>query len=174
MKPPEIHDLVKPLCWLLGKWGSLNVKLNRKLHLPYFCPPFKDDKPDTYCDLLTFSTISGISSVKYEAISWNSKSLFPHKLEVGHFMVHPDKKHISLLAAHNNGMAAVEKGSIKTNCLELCTSTVANADVIHKPMFAYSRSYSINNQGQLVYKLKMRTEDECELKEYVQIMYEKI
>ncbi|CAG9836337.1 unnamed protein product [Diabrotica balteata] len=173
MKPTKMHDLVKPLCWLLGKWRSLNIKLNRKLHLPYYCPQFNEDKPDTYSELLTFSEC-GIPSVKYEATTWNSKNLFPHKLEVGHFMVHPDKKHISLLAAHNNGMAAVEQGSIKTNCLELCTLNVANADIMHKPMLAYSRSYSINNQGQLVYKLKMRTKDECELKEYVRVMYEKI
>ncbi|XP_057662923.1 peroxynitrite isomerase THAP4-like [Diorhabda carinulata] len=174
MQPGKTHELVKPLCWLLGTWKSVNVKLKRKLNLPMsdHCKLLKANAYDTYSEILTFSTF-GHPTIKYEATSWHPKNFFPLKFEVGHFMCHPGKKNLTVVAAHNYGMAAVEVGKITQHCIELCTLSMANSEVVDKPVVGYCRSYRINDQGQLVYKLKLRTQDEHSLKEYTRIIYEK-
>ncbi|XP_033760333.1 THAP domain-containing protein 4-like [Pecten maximus] len=95
---PPIHDMIKPLSWLLGKWkGEGGVGKY---------PTIEDF---TYDEELTFSHV-GQPNIQFSFFSSHSKTKKPLHRELGFIRFKPGTNQCALLIAHNLGVSEVEEG----------------------------------------------------------------
>ncbi|KAJ8309901.1 hypothetical protein KUTeg_011766, partial [Tegillarca granosa] len=113
IKSHKIHEKIKPMSWLLGKWHGTGKG--------YY--PNIDDF--TYEEEVEFSHF-GKPMLQYSAYSWNPEKKTPMHREVGFLRIKPDTNHVALMLAHNLGACDMEEGEFNGQELTLLTQTMAN------------------------------------------------
>lgn len=88
---PNIHDAVKPIAWLVGKW----VAESGKGHYPTI-------QPFTYCEEIDFTSV-GQPLINYTARSWHPEKKNPMHLESGFLRIKPGTNQLAFMVAHNFG-----------------------------------------------------------------------
>ncbi|KAL8595911.1 hypothetical protein ACOMHN_018223 [Nucella lapillus] len=116
-----VHEMVKPLAWLLGKWRE--EKEGRGQY-----PTIKDFQ---YGEEAEFFTV-GQPNVQFSFYSWKAEPQTPLHREVGFIRIKPKTNQIAFLSAHNNGVTEIEEGEVNEKEQTLTVKTTG----IHRISFA--------------------------------------
>lgn len=91
MLQSSVHEAVKPISWLLGKWISDNGNGS-----------YPTIQPFSYNEEIEFTTI-GQPMLNYVATTWHSEKKTPMHLERGFLRIKPGTNQLAFMIAHNFG-----------------------------------------------------------------------
>ncbi|CAH1174157.1 unnamed protein product [Phaedon cochleariae] len=161
MQPGKLNDIVKPLCWLMGTWKSISARVSY--------PTMKC--PVDYCENLVFESV-GQPLLNYHSLTWNPKDKSPMHLESGFLRIDQDGCSVSFLIAQNFGIATVEEGCVEGSSISTESKSIGSTNFIKGQVVAIHRNYCLNEQGQLVFKMKLQT-PKVPLTDHLHVVYEK-
>ncbi|KAL5004322.1 hypothetical protein ScPMuIL_017778 [Solemya velum] len=95
---PELHEMMKPLSWILGKWKSLNGEG----HFPTI-------KDFAYIEEVEFFHV-GQPNIQCCFYSSHPESKKPMHREVGFLRLKPNSDQVAIILSHNNGVCELEEG----------------------------------------------------------------
>lgn len=160
-----MHDAVKPIGFLIGKWKSFSA--NGKF------PPRVD--PFTYKEELEFTSM-GQPMLNYKSTTWHPESGKPMHLEVGFLKVKPGTKDVAFIVAHNFGITSVEEGVVfDDNSIKVKGTKISRAEMNKEPSVTeIQRTIELKQDGRLQIIVSMSTSlnDNCE--EHLVVVYEKV
>ncbi|KAI4466648.1 thap4 protein [Holotrichia oblita] len=107
METGSLHNALKPLSFLIGKWTSTNGKGSYPTIQPF---EFGTD--------LEFSFI-GQPMLNYKWISWHPTKRTPMHQESGFLRIKPGTCELALLVAHNFGITTLEMGTVEGKSIAL-------------------------------------------------------
>ncbi|CAH0549283.1 unnamed protein product [Brassicogethes aeneus] len=163
MFKPQIHEALKPLSFLIGKWKSISAK-----------GAYPTINPFTYCEEVTFSSI-GQPLLNYNSIAYNPNGPKPMHLESGFLRIKAaGTNEVAFMVAHNFGLTSLEEGTVKGNEICLKSVQIARMTFAKDPaVIGIERCYSLIEEGKLQLILSMETEN-IGLTEHLRVVYEKI
>ncbi|KAJ8934481.1 hypothetical protein NQ314_013356 [Rhamnusium bicolor] len=161
MQIGPVHEMVKPLCWIIGTWKSISAVINY--------PNMKS--PLNYCEHLSFVSL-GQPLLNYTSLTWNAGDRSPMHLESGFLHIDQDGCSVAFLVAQKFGAATVEEGLVRNKFLILSTSCIGHMKFVKKEVVSLLRHYSLNDKGQLQYHTMMQTID-APLTDHMNALYEK-
>jgi THAP domain-containing protein 4 len=109
---PPLHDDIKPLAWLLGKWKAVQANA--------FYPTMKDF---SYGEEIEFFHV-GQPNIQFTLYSFNRETLAPMHREVGFLKIKPGTNTVAFISAHNLGLADIEEGEVQGEELNLGTTSL--------------------------------------------------
>nr|XP_023023332.1 THAP domain-containing protein 4-like [Leptinotarsa decemlineata] len=155
-----MHEMVKPLQWLMGTWKSISAKV--------MYPTMKTvDFEEKLCFLS-----AGQPLLNYSSTTWNPKDKAPMHLEYGYLRIDEEGCLVALLTAMNFGISTVEEGTLQEKSLTTNSKSIAHTKFAKMPVVALQRCYCLNDKCQLSYILKMQTE-RTPLSTHLECLYEK-
>lgn len=158
---PEVHDMIKPLSWLLGKWKGDGVGKY---------PTIKDF---TYTEELTFSHV-GQPNIQFSFFSRNSKTMKPMHHELGFIRFKPGTSHCALLIAHNFGVSEVEEGEFTDTEIRTESHTVGRLSFGKPPETKkIKRVFSKTGDDSLEQVVFMETAN-SPMTEHLRVTYKKV
>ncbi|XP_050506316.1 peroxynitrite isomerase THAP4-like [Diabrotica virgifera virgifera] len=162
MQAGKMHKILRPLCWIMGTWKPVCAVSEHPTK--YEPRPFKE--------ILSFTSL-GQPQLKFDSISWDSETLIPLHIQNGYLYIDEVGKNVSLVTAHSRGFASVEVGRVKGCNMKLKNQIIEHGETTPKKITAFRREFSLNNKGQLVYKMMMQTEEDSQLFTHLKAVYEK-
>ncbi|XP_056641958.1 peroxynitrite isomerase THAP4-like [Diorhabda sublineata] len=163
MVPVKMHQIVKPLCWLIGTWKSVTAKSDY---------PSKNIHGRPFNEIISFKSL-GQPQLKFDALSWHPRTLLPIHIQNGYLYIDEHGKNVVLVATHSVGYAIVEVGTVNECSLKLESHIIGHADLSPCRVTQFRRSFYLNESGQLVYKMMLHTENEQNLFNHLRVIYER-
>ncbi|XP_013392405.1 THAP domain-containing protein 4 isoform X1 [Lingula anatina] len=160
-KPPQLHEVVKPLAWLLGKW--------RSEHGRGMYPTMKNF---TYGEEVEFSHI-GQPNLQYRAYSWMGDHDTPMHREIGYVRLQPGSLHVAFIIAHNTGLSEVEEGEVNGTTIKLESKGISRLSFGSEPSVKkIVRTFRMKEEDVLEQVMYMET-SRTPLTEHLRIQYKK-
>nr|CAH7720722.1 unnamed protein product [Callosobruchus chinensis] len=161
--PKNIHEIVKPLKWLIGKWKTCEAVVS------YPTMP----EAVEYEETLSITSI-GQPLLNFVTTAWDPIKNEASHLEAGYLIPSPNGRTVTLCTATNIGVATVEEGEIKKeNVLKLRSRCIGHSGAWKLKTTVIERTYTLNEEGRLSYHLLMETTD-TPLTEHLRAIYEKL
>ncbi|XP_052216708.1 peroxynitrite isomerase THAP4-like isoform X2 [Dreissena polymorpha] len=158
---PPLHDMVKGVSWLLGKWRSEEGK--------GYYPTIQSF---TYGEEVEFTHV-GQPNLQFSFYSWRAADKNPLHRELGFVRVKPNSNQVALIIAANIGVCEVEEGTYTDNHMQLESHTVGGLTFRKPPAVKKVRRTFTRNGDKLVQVLDMETEN-TPMTEHLRITYTKI
>lgn len=95
MKSLPLHEAIKPLSWLIGKWVGTDGVGNYPT-----ITPFK------YCEDLEFISF-GQPLLNVVSRTWHAEKELPMHVESGFFRIKPGTNEVASMIAHNFGIVVI-------------------------------------------------------------------
>lgn len=160
MNTLPMHEAVKPLSWLLGKW----VATSAKGHFPTI-------NPFEYSDEIEFTTI-GQPMLNYTQRTWHQEKKIPMHLESGFLRIKPGTNSVAFMVAHNFGLTTLEEGTVGDEELTLKSTQISRMSFARDPaVIGTERFYKLNGNT-LEFIFTMETEN-VSSKEHLRVVYMK-
>lgn len=157
-----VHDALKPLTWLIGKWVSISAKGS-----------FPTINPFEYNEEIEFQSI-GQPMLNYSLRSWNAEKTKPMHLESGFLRIQPGTNTVAFMVAHNFGLTTLEEGEITGNELKLKSTQISRMSFANDPaVIGVERHFKLINSNNLECVISMETEN-MSLSEHLRIVYKKV
>ena len=133
-----VHDALKPLSWLEGKWTVETPGQGKYPTIESF----------TYCEKLSFTSI-GQPMLNYEAQSWHPIKKNPMHREVGFLRMMPGSENkVVLLLSHNFGLQTIEEGTINDKEIKLESISITRmSEGTKEPSVAKVKNNNNNNNN---------------------------
>lgn len=122
MSQAPVHDMIKPLAWLLGKWRA---DKGGKAHYPTMTTM-------EYGEEVEFFHV-GQPNIQYSFYSWDAEIKKNLHRETGFIRVQPGTNKLAFISAHNVGVAEVQEGEFKENELTVETTGLARLSFGKEP-----------------------------------------
>uniref|UniRef100_A0A1B6L8V4 THAP4-like heme-binding domain-containing protein n=1 Tax=Graphocephala atropunctata TaxID=36148 RepID=A0A1B6L8V4_9HEMI len=103
-----IHEALKPLSWLVGRWVGNGVGEYPTI------TSFK------YCEELEFTSL-GQPLLNYVSRTWHAEKKNPMHCESGFLRIKPGTRDVAFMVSHNFGLSEVEEGQVE-GCKLVTTS----------------------------------------------------
>lgn len=156
----SLHEAVRPLNWLIGKWVSISAK--------GYYPTIN---PFEYCEEIEFTSI-GQPMLNYTAKSWHPVKKTPMHLESGYLRIKPGTNEIAFMVAHNFGLTTLEEGCVEDKEIKMISTQIGRMSFSKDPgVIGLERSFKLNGDN-LEYTLCMETEN-VGMTEHLRVMYKK-
>jgi len=160
LKPP-VHDMIKPLSWLLGKWRSETGK--------GYYPTIKSFE---YGEEAEFFQV-GQPNVQFSLLSWSAVTKKPLHRETGFIRIQPGTNKIALICAHNFGVSEIQEGEVKDTTLTVETTGINRMSFAKDPaVIKVSRTFQLKGE-ELEQVLSMETTN-TPMTEHLRITYKKV
>lgn len=160
MQVGPVHEAIKPISWLIGKWKSISAEGS-----------YPTIKPFEYCEEVEFINV-GQPLLNYSSKTWNAVKLNPMKHESGFLRIKPGTNELSFVVAHNFGLASIEDGHITGNEINLKSSQILRSKFAKDPaVTAIERVISIKDET-LKIVLWMATEN-TPLTQHLNVVYKR-
>lgn len=114
MQRQPMHEALRPLAWLEGAWRTENTGEGKFPTITSF----------NFCEEINFSSI-GQPMLNYTGQSWHPEKKTPMHREVGFLKIIPGTNKVSLVLAHNFGLATIEEGQVNENEIKLKSTSIA-------------------------------------------------
>ncbi|KAK3095872.1 hypothetical protein FSP39_020160, partial [Pinctada imbricata] len=156
---PPIHDVIKPVAWLIGKWkGDGEGKY-----------PTMDDF--TYREEIEFFHF-GKPMLQFNAYSTDMEGKPLHR-EIGFLRIKKGTSHVALIVAHNNGVSDMEEGEVNGQEIKLESHTLGRM-TFGAPPQTKKLCRTIKLEGDTLSQvLHMETEN-TSLTEHLRATYKKV
>lgn len=160
MQVGPVHEAIKPISWLIGKWKSISANGS-----------YPTIKSFEYCEELEFISV-GQPLLNYSSKTWNAMKLNPMKHESGFLRIKPGTNELSFIVAHNFGLASIEEGNVNENEIKLKSVQISRSKFAKDPaVTAIERVISFKDET-LEIVLLMATEN-TPLTQHLKIIYKK-
>ncbi|KAL3846620.1 hypothetical protein ACJMK2_017595 [Sinanodonta woodiana] len=156
-----LHDLIKPLSWLLGKWRSEDG-------FGHY-PTIKDFK---YGEELEFFHV-GQPNIQFSFYAWHAETKKPMHREIGFIRIKPGTNQVALIGAQNTGLAEVEEGHVEGQEMKTETQTMARLSFGTPPAVRKLSRVFKRNGDILEQLLSMETEN-TPMTSHLKISYQKV
>ncbi|XP_071085797.1 peroxynitrite isomerase THAP4-like [Haliotis cracherodii] len=156
-----LHDIVKPLGWLLGKWRSDDGKGKY--------PTMKDFK---YGEEVEFFHV-GQPNLQFSAYSWHSETKQPLHRELGFVRIKPGTNQVAFVLAQNIGLCEIEEGEVTGESLKTTSHTLGRLTFGKPPQTKQIIREFKRSGDSLVQVVSMATEKTA-MTEHLRIEYKKI
>ncbi|XP_071501867.1 peroxynitrite isomerase THAP4-like [Diadema antillarum] len=157
-----LHDAVKPLKWLLGKWESVQGE--------GFYPTIQ---PFSLKESITFSNV-GLPMMQFSSSALDVKNK-PFHSECGFLQVNVGTKRAAFLSSVSNGVVEMAEGEVNGTELSLESTSVSNVWFAKGPKTTkITRTFKLINANTLEQKMSMATSVTPDLAPHFQIQYKKI
>lgn len=158
---PPMHDMIKPLSWILGKWrgeGGIGKY-----------PTIKDFK---YDEEIEFTHV-GQPNIQFTFYSTNVETKKPLHREVGFIRFHPKSNRVAMMIAQNLGVSETEEGEYTDSELRTESHTLGRM-TFGKPPATKKISRVFRRDGDsLESVIHMETEN-TPMTEHLRITYKKV
>nr|CAI5867543.1 unnamed protein product [Callosobruchus analis] len=159
----DIHEVVRPLKWLVGKWKTCKAEIS------YPTIP----EPIEYEETLSVTSL-GQPLLNFKTTAWDPVKKAPSHLEVGYLIPIPNRNIVTFCTAMNMGVSTVEEGEMKKeNVLKLTSRCIGHSSVWKLKTILTERIYTLNEEGRLTYRFSMETTD-TPLTVHLNAIYEKV
>ncbi|KAJ8924183.1 hypothetical protein NQ315_006974 [Exocentrus adspersus] len=162
MNVTKIHEKLKPLSWIIGEWRSVTAIVNY--------PTMKH--PVSYTEKLSFVSHQGRPFLNYQSLTWNDLDNSPMHSESGFLHIDDDATSVALILAQAFGVVTIEEGEVKDNTINTTSSHVGHMRLVKHKVVSITRSYRLNEKGQLEYWSMLGT-PRTPLTEHIFALYEK-
>ncbi|KAK6195604.1 hypothetical protein SNE40_000998 [Patella caerulea] len=156
-----VHDMLKPLQWLLGKWRSIEG-------VGKF-PTIKDFK---YAEDLEFFQF-GQPNIQYSYYSYDSTTKKPLHREIGFIRIKPNSNKVAFVSAHNMGLSLIEEGEVTGEEIKVESHTIARLTFGSEPE-TKKISRVIKKVGDELEQVLYMETSKTPLTEHLRIRYKKI
>ncbi|XP_071501857.1 peroxynitrite isomerase THAP4-like [Diadema antillarum] len=158
---PALHDAVRPLEWLLGKWESVKAE--------GFYPTIK---PFDYKESLVFSHIGQpMLNFSFSSHDPNNK---PMHNESGFLRVNVGTNKVAFLSAQNIGVVEIEEGEVNGTELCLDSTSVSSVSFGKEPKTTkIARTFKLIDENTLEQNVAMATSRTPELLPHLKVQYKK-
>lgn len=158
-----LHEALKPLAWLQGKWKSVSAK--------GFYPTMK---PFEYSEEISFTSV-GQPGFIYSGFSKNIEKNTAMHLENGFLRIDPGTNNVALILAHSFGLTTLEEGVVDGKVLHLKNRNQTNRMSFSKGVQVLSteRCYRLKDNDELHYIFSMETAN-TPLTEHLDVTYKRI
>jgi len=112
MESLGVHEALKPLSWLIGKW----VGENNIVEYPTM-PSLK------YCEEMEFVS-TGQPLLNFTSRTWHAEKKNPMHFESGFLRIKPGTNEVAFMIAHNFGLIEIEEGRVEGNTLILHSKSI--------------------------------------------------
>ncbi|RZB40414.1 DUF1794 domain containing protein [Asbolus verrucosus] len=162
MQKGPVHEALKPLCWLIGKWKSIKTEGS-----------YPTIQPFTYRDEIKFESI-GQPILNYSSTTWHPEKGNPMHLESGFLRIKPGTNEIAFMVSHNFGLTTLEEGCVCNNELTCKSTQISRMSFVKDPsVVAIERSFKLIEGGNLEIELLMETV-RTPLTRHLRAVYEKV
>jgi len=107
--PPPLHDALKPIAWLLGKWNTTTGYMQ-----------YPNINPMIYGENVEFYHL-GSTFIQFTLNSYNLQTLAPMHSETGYLRVNAPPSRVAYMSSHNAGIAELAEGFVTGEELVLYT-----------------------------------------------------
>lgn len=121
MQPGPIHDSIKPISWILGKWVSDSGT-----------GTYPTIEAFSYCEEIVFESC-GQPTINYYARSWHTQKKHPMHFESGFLKINPGTNRAAFVVAHNFGLTSLEEGDFDESNLTLKSSNISRMEFAKEP-----------------------------------------
>ncbi|XP_067670231.1 peroxynitrite isomerase THAP4-like isoform X2 [Haliotis asinina] len=156
-----LHDMVKPLEWLLGKWRSEEGQGKY--------PTLKDFK---YGEEVEFSHV-GQPNLQFSAYSWHLENKMPLHREVGFVRIKPGTNQVAFVVAQNIGLSEIEEGEVTGQSLKTTSHTVGRL-TFGKPPQTQQIMREFQRSGDILEQVVSMKTENTDMTEHLRIKYKKI
>ncbi|XP_070173399.1 peroxynitrite isomerase THAP4-like isoform X2 [Littorina saxatilis] len=157
-----MHDMIRPLAWLLGKWRAEGGGKGQ----------YPTIKTFEYGEEVEFFHV-GQPNVQFSLYSWHAESRKPLHREVGFIRIKPDSNKIALMSAHNFGVADIQEGEVKDNELKVETAGIHRMSFSPDPE-TKKLSRTFQRKGDKMEQVMYMETSNTPLTEHLRITYSKI
>ncbi|XP_033120880.1 THAP domain-containing protein 4-like isoform X2 [Anneissia japonica] len=158
-----IHEAVKCIEWLLGKWKSESSK-----------GQFPTIESFTYEEEATFSHV-GQPMLNFSFNSWHHESGKPLHRETGFLRVNPGTNEVAYISAQNFGVVELEEGIVEGTGINLESTTIGRMSFAKDPIVTkVKRTFKLTAPNTLEQTVFMATSKIPEVKEHLWVRYKKI
>ena len=141
-----IHEAVKPLSWLIGRWRSVNAEATYPTMAPF-----------NYCEEISFETL-GQPLLNYTSKTWHPLTHKPMHLESGFLRIKPGTNEIAFMVAHNFGLTSLEEGTVHSNEVIFKSKQITRMTFASDPaVLAIERCFKLKDNGNLEVSVSMET-----------------
>ncbi|CAG9762085.1 unnamed protein product [Ceutorhynchus assimilis] len=161
MTSKGLHEVLKNLHWIVGRWQSVNAAV--------FYPTM--NKTVKFNEILEFQNV-GQPLLAYSSITTNPETKAFMHLEKGWLRVDEDQCTLAFLVAMNLGLSTLEEGYVKDNHIVLRTACLGVMKFVKQSVLSLHRCYRLNEKGELEYNLMMETPN-TPLTKHVEAIYTK-
>ncbi|XP_062572206.1 peroxynitrite isomerase THAP4-like [Saccostrea cucullata] len=155
-----IHDALKPLEWLIGKWKGEGKGT---------CPI---SGPFEYTDEIEFFHV-GQPMLQFSLYSINKKTSRPHHRELGFLKIKPGTNEIAWIAAHNNAISEIQEGTVEGQSIELESNDIRRKIFFDGcKMIKVKRSFK--REGDTLHQIFNMETDAGPLTEHLNTTYHKV
>lgn len=153
-------EVLKPLCWFVGKWRSISALATYPTIPPY-----------EYCEELNVTCL-GQPILNFNSLTWSPKHRNPVHIEAGFIRINETNGELAFLTAHNRGLVAIEVGRVSGEEIRFKTSHVKCMSFFKEPrVCALERVFKMV-KGQLNLTLSLQT-SRTPLTKHLEVVYER-
>ncbi|XP_072179882.1 peroxynitrite isomerase THAP4-like [Diadema setosum] len=157
-----LHDAIKPLKWLLGKWESVQGE--------GFYPTIKNF---SLKETIAFSNV-GEPMMQFSSSSRDANNK-PFQSECGFLQVNVGTKRAAFLSSISIGVVEMAEGEVNGTELSLESTSVSNVWFANEPKTTkITRTFKLINENTLEQKVSMATTKTPDLAPHLKIQYKKI
>jgi hypothetical protein len=143
----KVHEALKPLMWLIGRWVAIKGEGS-----------YPTIEPFTYCEEVTYESL-GQPLLNYQSRSWNPDSGEPIHIERGFLRIKPGTNQVAFMIAHNRGVVSLEEGCVHDKEITLKSTNVCSMSFVREPkVLGLERIITLKKNGQMEIVLCMQTE----------------
>ncbi|KAJ8971494.1 hypothetical protein NQ317_013133 [Molorchus minor] len=160
-------NILKPVCWIVGKWKSIKAEVRYP----------KLSSPIIFEGVLTFSSF-GKPMLNYSFVTWKPEDQSPLHMENGFLHVEESDKpssKVALVVSDGSGRAMVEEGLAKNKQLILNTCELGFMTFIkceQRNILSLHRHFKLNDRGQLEFNTMLQLQT-SPLSEHIKACFEK-
>ncbi|KAK7483200.1 hypothetical protein BaRGS_00025604 [Batillaria attramentaria] len=157
-----MHDMIKPLAWLLGRWRA-----DRGGKAQY--PTMTDMK---YGEEVEFFHV-GQPNIQFSCYSWNAENQKNLHRETGFIRVQPGTNRLAFISAHNVGVAEIQEGEFTKNQLKVETTGLTRLTFGKEPATKKLLRVISRKGDELEQVISMET-TKTPMTEHLRITYKKV
>ncbi|XP_062572208.1 peroxynitrite isomerase THAP4-like [Saccostrea cucullata] len=159
-KDVPLHDAVKPLQWLLGKWKGEGKGIY---------PTIEDFN---YIEDLEFYHV-GQPMLQFSFSSVNKATNKPLHREAGFLRIKPGTNQVAFISSHNNGVSEMAEGTVGSQCITVESHTLGRMSFGKDPKTKKLKR-TINLDGDTLHQILYMETDVTPLTEHLRATYRKI
>jgi len=156
-----LHDAVKPLSWLIGKWRTSNG-----------IGQYPTIKEFNYIEEIEFSHV-GQPNLQFTLYSFNATTQAPMHREIGFIRIKPGTSVVAFFSAHNMGLSTMEEGTVNGEEITVKTTHIGRMSFGTTPAVTGMKRCLRKNGDRLEQIIEMETEKTA-LTEHLRATYDRV
>ncbi|XP_022287823.2 peroxynitrite isomerase THAP4-like [Crassostrea virginica] len=159
-KEKPLHEAIKPLSWLLGKWTGQGKGIY---------PTIEDFD---YLEELEFSNV-GQPMLQFSFYSVNKETKKPLHREVGFLRIKPGTSQVACISSHNNGVSEIAEGTVNGQTIELESRTLGRMSFGKDPQTKKLKR-SLTLEGDTLHQVLYMETNTVPMTEHLRATYKKV